>query len=454
MSQQLRTDHSHTVVDKKIEATISKAEQPTTARSRKASHYLRVFKENDVAEEKKRRDGRGRNHQDDGLGGLDGKDRGFSVSRPSSTLQSPQKGPTHSYFESDLSTPATDVDRQLGTSKVQSPEEPYPDTPIKQEFPLELLKEIRNIGNGNLTPGAAPGASFSKSLPSSAAKHLRQSRATSEEREASDYFQSAEDDGHDHDDDESEKEQISSALYFPHRQLQTSDQVPKKAEVAKAEVEGVRDGKSLVPSRLPKGWSTEAAVKTPEEVEISLQSQDTNQCLHGDMPSTASVPKDIEKSLTSSPEFTTSAGSDFESQAESWHSLAGDEFSATDDLGTTPTPTPRRKERDIKPPPAAQAQPPAPLGAVELKPYDHQVGGHTTVYRFSRRAVCKQLNNRENEFYETVERHHPELLEFLPRYDLFLSFGGLKLKRQRRQTRSPRALPPVIKMCANVMLFI
>ncbi|EMC91930.1 hypothetical protein BAUCODRAFT_78726 [Baudoinia panamericana UAMH 10762] len=60
--------------------------------------------------------------------------------------------------------------------------------------------------------------------------------------------------------------------------------------------------------------------------------------------------------------------------------------------------------------------PPAPIGAVELKPYKHQVGGHTTVYRFSRRAVCKQLNSKENKFYETVEKYHPQLLAFMPRY--------------------------------------
>jgi len=29
--------------------------------------------------------------------------------------------------------------------------------------------------------------------------------------------------------------------------------------------------------------------------------------------------------------------------------------------------------------------------------------------------VCKQLNNRENEFYETIERYHRDLLPFLPR---------------------------------------
>ncbi|KAI0999406.1 hypothetical protein K3495_g8789 [Podosphaera aphanis] len=54
--------------------------------------------------------------------------------------------------------------------------------------------------------------------------------------------------------------------------------------------------------------------------------------------------------------------------------------------------------------------------AIELLPYSHQVGGHTTLWRFSKRAVCKQLNNRENEFYEIIEKHHPELLQFLPRY--------------------------------------
>ena len=56
-----------------------------------------------------------------------------------------------------------------------------------------------------------------------------------------------------------------------------------------------------------------------------------------------------------------------------------------------------------------------PLEAIALKPYKHQVGGHTTIWRFSRRAVCKKLNNRENEFYEAVERWHRDLLPFLPR---------------------------------------
>jgi inositol-hexakisphosphate kinase len=161
---------------------------------------------------------------------------------------------------------------------------------------------------------------------------------------------------------------------------------------------------------------TRVRVQTPQEVEISLQSQDTNQCLHGDISTTASVKKGNDQALTSPVADAVSAESESESLAESTQSLLGYESSATDDLGTTPTATTHKQEPKAEP--ATVIQPPAPLGAVELKPYDHQVGGHSTVYRFSRRAVCKQLNNRENEFYETVERQHPELLEFLPRYEI------------------------------------
>lgn len=72
-----------------------------------------------------------------------------------------------------------------------------------------------------------------------------------------------------------------------------------------------------------------------------------------------------------------------------------------------------------------------PLEAIELIPYKHQVGGHTTLWRFSRRAVCKQLNNRENEFYETIERFHRDLLPFLPRYIGVLNVTFQKQPRRR-----------------------
>jgi hypothetical protein len=423
-------------VDKKIEATIPKSDQPAAPRSRKSSHLLRVFKENEAAEEKKRREGRDKERRpsvkpmhtlsEEQSGGTGGMERSYSVSRPSSTVQSPHKAPGESYFETEQ-TVVDDAEEKIEASKMEGSESAL-HTTLKKHIPLRLLEEIRSFGN--LTPGADRGTS---SLPTSAAEKFEKTRATSEAPGITDYFQGRGDRQRESspgsEEDESEKEQIASALYYPHRQIQSPVQTPGKEERRKAESEGIQKGKLIGTGRVPTGWSTDEAVKTPEEVEISLQSQDTNQCLHGDMPPAAPFPQEAEK--PSSPELTTSVGSDYDSLVESSHSVAGDESSATDDIGTTPTATPRRKES--KPP---TPQPPAPLGAVELKPYDHQVGGHSTVYRFSRRAVCKQLNNRENEFYETVERHHPDLLEFLPRYEIFflLTFGGFEAETSAKKT--------------------
>jgi len=78
-------------------------------------------------------------------------------------------------------------------------------------------------------------------------------------------------------------------------------------------------------------------------------------------------------------------------------------------LGTSPnTPkalTSRRKTHRAR----------EPMSAVPLKPFRHQVGGHNTVFQFSRKTICKKMNNRENVFYEVVEKYHPELLDFMPR---------------------------------------
>lgn len=54
--------------------------------------------------------------------------------------------------------------------------------------------------------------------------------------------------------------------------------------------------------------------------------------------------------------------------------------------------------------------------AVELKPFNHKVGGHTAIFRFSKRAVCKALVKRENVWYESIETYHEELLKFMPKY--------------------------------------
>ncbi|ODQ66368.1 SAICAR synthase-like protein [Nadsonia fulvescens var. elongata DSM 6958] len=62
------------------------------------------------------------------------------------------------------------------------------------------------------------------------------------------------------------------------------------------------------------------------------------------------------------------------------------------------------------------SSPPTHPLAVELTPFKHKVGGHTAIFRFSHRAVCKALVKRENLWYEAVELRHSELLKFMPKY--------------------------------------
>ncbi|KAH8830655.1 SAICAR synthase-like protein [Flagelloscypha sp. PMI_526] len=56
------------------------------------------------------------------------------------------------------------------------------------------------------------------------------------------------------------------------------------------------------------------------------------------------------------------------------------------------------------------------LPHIPLTPFRNQVGGHSAIYKFTKRAVCKPLVSRENLFYESVEREAPPLLSFIPRY--------------------------------------
>jgi hypothetical protein len=420
--------------EKKIDVTLPKVEQPASSRSRKASHFLRVFKDADGGDDQRKRDSRAKDRrsvekklhalQEDAHAKSSGRDVSTlteqlqRLSRPSSAAQSPVGGPTEHYFEK---VPTPRVENVPSALSIQADStQAVKETVYKRPLPNYVLDEIRAIAG--LTPGGPPGSSFSRSLPTSAAEkfHAHASTATARQHyeEPIDYFQAKKESNlgqstASEEEEDSEREQISSALYFPHRRLKTSEQGPNEVHGGKAEVEGTQEKASFTGAGA-RVWADGQAPRTPQEVEISLQSKDTNQCLYGDISTTASVRHEDEASLNATNIDPLSAESESESLAESTHSLLGYESSATDDLGTTPTATIHAKEHKAAPAPAPQ--PEAPVDAVELKPYDHQVGGHSTVYRFSKRAVCKQLNNRENEFYETVEQHHPELLDFLPRY--------------------------------------
>ncbi|KAG9096246.1 hypothetical protein FS749_008844 [Ceratobasidium sp. UAMH 11750] len=74
------------------------------------------------------------------------------------------------------------------------------------------------------------------------------------------------------------------------------------------------------------------------------------------------------------------------------------------------------------------------LPSVPLRPFRNQVGGHSAIYKFTKRAVCKPLVSRENLFYEAVERDAPPLLGFIPRY---LGVMLVNYRRARRPSHPP-----------------
>ncbi|CUA70243.1 hypothetical protein RSOLAG22IIIB_00594 [Rhizoctonia solani] len=78
------------------------------------------------------------------------------------------------------------------------------------------------------------------------------------------------------------------------------------------------------------------------------------------------------------------------------------------------------------------------LPPVPLRPFRNQVGGHSAIYKFTKRAVCKPLVSRENLFYEAVERDAPPLLGFIPRY------LGVMLVNYRRTRRSSHPPTPAL----------
>lgn len=228
------------------------------------------------------------------------------------------------------------------------------------------------------------------------------------------------------DDEESDKDEISSALYFPHSTplaVQDSTIVPKKESSITGQP--VRKDTDITRDDIPS-----APRDTGPEFDLSIQSGEDEYHYHAGRRNRTNT-DDEYSSYHSNNEGYSSAASGFSEYSDSNDDFSGNEIGQDgSEIDTTPTATPVTQRRDPKHDHYSHGQaankshshstptgmvPQVPLGAVELKPYNHQVGGHTALFRFSRRAVCKSLSNRENEFYEAVEKRHPELLGFLPK---------------------------------------
>ncbi|KAJ5587482.1 uncharacterized protein N7459_003247 [Penicillium hispanicum] len=400
-------------VDSSIEANFTNVEPAANVRSRKSSHYLGLFKENTTSPDRKRREDRDRQHDE----APQSKDR--AMDHEYQTLESPME--EDGLLRKSISLPSLGE----GTSSDSHPlaksnDQLEQDEPFKRRPPMlprKLLEEIRNF---HLTPGGGRGSSFSKSIPTLSAERGR------------DYFQaephverfpesfSSVDEGRRRSapfEDEEENEQIKSAVYFPHERVNVPEGVNSPQQlvadshsVQQVQLSAAEKGHELMLVAQDRSASPEQEVS---HVDISFRSKNESKILHGDLQDLRSPSESVaEKSLSSISErsYDSTCDSDVMSADENGLSLL-DDSSLTDDAEATPTATPTQRSKL-----ALRRKTPGPLGAVELKPYRHQVGGHTTVFRFSRRAVCKQLNNRENEFYERIERRHPDMLLFLPRY--------------------------------------
>ena len=439
-------------VEKSIEATLPNREPGKNVRTRKASHLMGIFKET-ASSEIRKRDTHSKSattRHDEGPGRmLSLADTGVSQLRSQSILSTPStsfveeplplstntKGsarPTSAHFgdlsiqtghndsvalpDTANSCPSTPISPSKSNAEQNSEHDPYfrKRDQIKRSMsgtrpviPAKLLEEIRK--QHNLSPIGGSSTTFYQSLPSSVdvsdpAKTKSMQDVPTENAE--------------HQDNEDEDEEhISSAVYFPHpgpsdediEQFTSPDEDQKQEPLTPLLA-------SATPTLKAELKRTLSDTVLPEHIDISVKSKHEKRVFHGDYRPTEELHGDETDVQRKPPRPISEIVVDSPSSASESEISSCDEFgdlSQAEGGEVTPTSTPtpqtllQRRKRRIKTM--------APKGAVVLEPYSHQVGGHSTLFRFSRRAICKKLNNRENEFYERIEQRHPDMLQFLPR---------------------------------------
>ncbi|KIW94117.1 uncharacterized protein Z519_05433 [Cladophialophora bantiana CBS 173.52] len=377
-------------VDKSIEATVKNPEVGGTARSRKASHMMGIFDPRTGSESP------GLTIRDQ-LGHVSSaREPSKSSSRPTSPATQDTKftwsarRPSREFMDATVAA-SQDATRpgSLRGSKATSPLRPDLDPYFRQQD----LAQKPDVNGRFLDDGKE-------------AYETTAHDATPPEKFP----------GGDREEDHhpSEEEHISAAVYYPHPgpSPEEIERFISPGEVASPNLNNNRQlprpADEIV---LSTDTKTNEALGGTEHIDISVVSQNEKRMFHGNYRPLDEVAGECQvpalSPLEESP--TTAIVSTSESEIESGDDISRQ--SQTDDMSTTPTQRSTLSRR-----PTEVQGPPRTKGKVVLEPYKHQVGGHSTIFRFSRRAVCKQLNNRENEFYERIEQRHPDMLKFLPRY--------------------------------------
>ncbi|PBP25647.1 inositol polyphosphate kinase [Diplocarpon rosae] len=429
-------------------------------RSRKASHSLRFFKEGLPEDRLLKRDpkNRGRSKEGSSLGKIsDAPDQTKLQIFPGHLRQGTLPNADDTYLdESSPSKPIFDngIHRPKHDKQALNPTEGLAaevgylhsshiiETVSEdqlQTLPAQLLADIRK--HHNLTPGASKGSSFSRSIPVTASERPQSiattSGVTGEGSMVTESVDAAAELPHESDfahiksaddEDDSGEEQISSALFVPHK---TPHESPERerggnhSDVKHSENEQRANSNSQ--------WLEEHAIPSRDVDEKYLSQEVQSRSLTSLVASGADTQSEA---VGNSSSFKIHTDLDRDSQDDAGYTTLGEESNITDE---DPDTTPRgslKHSSHLKNTRSHrlhdhQQKPKQPLETIELIPYRHQVGGHTTMWRFSKRAVCKQLNNQENKFYETVESYHPELLKFLPRYIGVLNVTFAKQVRRR-----------------------
>lgn len=387
-SQRKPSKLPHFEVEKVIAAQLPQPEPLANARSRKASHYLGLFKENADEKEKEKEDG-GRKRS--------GQAREASKSQLARNLaEQADEQDREQTIQEDLE------DVENGNAVTVSRDQ------MAHKLPLGLLEEIRN--HHQLAPGPSP-----KKIPYS--QHMTRD----EEKRRHDQLrkQVLKKD----EDDDSDREHISSATYFPHQGVKLGDSPVDDPAVERT------------PKQKPVEDDLEQEKAYTNDVQLSLQGQGAPEVLQGTSRAASVYDfKTIAKPASMTPEEMIS-DSEYESAESGYESTVSGGDQCEETVQTTPTATPLVKPvADVRSHRRRSHEDSEPVGTVELTPYKHQVGGHTSIYRFSRKAVCKQLNSKENMFYETVEKRHPDLLNFMPRYIGVLNVTYRKEQKKRKHT--------------------
>ena len=408
------------VVDKSIEATVKKPETGGPARSRKASHMMGIW--------------------------------------------DPQADPVraeHRYLEEvgELSTSPPRRPSPSGRSQVSSAHDSRPVSPVQvvsqpkrphirpgspQTSEATLARQAfdpTSVPPRRETSDIRQDRSRVPKVPSDLLKEVRSYRRaqTSEEQRdvstASDHQLGDEVAGTGKDMreavvDHDEEEHIAAAIYYPHPGP-TAEQIEKfKSPGESPEIDALDQRllseKEHVEIDIP-GVPIAEEQSPSEHIDISVVSKHDKKVFHGNYQPSEESADDIGTPKVAPVEDLVDAKvlSASESELES-----GDETgvqSQNEDIAATPR---QRSPLRNKTPSVTK-----PRSKVVLEPYKHQVGGHSTIFRFSKRAVCKQLNNRENEFYERIEQRHPDMLKFLPRY-----IGVLNVTFSKLPKTAPKAV--------------